>query len=111
MPQPRKTNKERGLGWSHQKRRAYLLRVHVNGTPSCPIPPCTRSTEARVDRGRLRSLFALTGHRTRPVRKKHGRGRGPGGVTSESRGEKMQTASPKQHQGCEALSRPHLVRP
>jgi hypothetical protein len=40
MPQPRKTNAQRGLGWSHQKRRAYLLSVHVNGTPCdvCGLP-------------------------------------------------------------------------
>jgi 5-methylcytosine-specific restriction endonuclease McrA len=25
--------KETGLGWSHQKRRAYLLRTLVDGTP------------------------------------------------------------------------------
>jgi hypothetical protein len=29
------TTTSRGLGWSHQKRRAYLLRNHVDGSP-CP---------------------------------------------------------------------------
>ena len=35
-----KTNKERGLGWSHQKRRAYLLRTLIPGSPCdlCNLP-------------------------------------------------------------------------
>lgn len=40
MPQPRKTNKERGLGWSHTKRRVMLLRNLVPGAPCdiCHLP-------------------------------------------------------------------------
>lgn len=37
MPQhpsrPHKTTKQRGLGWTHEKTRARLLRTHIDGTP------------------------------------------------------------------------------
>lgn len=39
MPAPhRRTTTQRGLGWTHQKHRAGLLRRHLDGTPC----PCSR---------------------------------------------------------------------
>lgn len=35
-----KSTTERGLGWQHQKRRADLLRNHVDGAPCLCQPGC-----------------------------------------------------------------------
>lgn len=37
-PHPARTTTQRGLGWTHQQRRAAMLRRHVDGTP-CPCRP------------------------------------------------------------------------
>lgn len=38
MPRSKGRTTERGLGWTHQKRRARLLKRHIDGTP-CPCQP------------------------------------------------------------------------